>query len=202
MPSFSYDAEAHVYRIDGKIVPGITQIIKPLVDYSMVPPHILENAANFGRAVHRMVELEESCSLDEDTLDDGLRKALEAYRVWRIHAGLPDFPACEIPMGHAKLGYAGTPDQIYDGCAVVEIKSRDVNPLTDPIQTAAQELLWLANGGAKGDYRHAVLTLKADGTHKFTEFTKVQKKEGLSRWRYMLDTHKMQSTIQSWRKVI
>jgi hypothetical protein len=64
---------------------------------------------------------------------------------------------------------------------------------------AAQELLWLANGGAKGDYCHAVLSLKASGDRKFIEVPKKQSKEALSRFRFMLDTHKANQQIQSWK---
>ena len=202
MPSLVFNAENHLYLLDGKPLPSITQIIKPLVDYGMVPPAVLENAANFGKAVHKLVELEEEGTLDADALDDKLVPVINAYREWRATNGVLPYesaPACEIPMAHVKLGYAGTPDLIFDGLAVVEIKTRKTNKLTDPIQTAAQELLWRANGGAKGDYSHHVLELYADGRHKFETFTKAEKKLGLARFRYMLDALKMNQTIQSWK---
>ena len=203
MANFSFDEGTHTYRLDGKVVPSITQLIKPLSPYDGIPKHILDNAANFGTAIHKLIELEETCTLAEDDLDDAdgvLRRVLTTYRKWREHVHPEHTPACEIPMVHPKLGFAGTPDLIFDGIGIVELKTRDVDMLRDPIQTAGQELLWLANGGAKGDYYHAVLTLKADGRHKFTEFTKAQKKEGLSRFRYLLDYHKMHTNIQSWRE--
>jgi hypothetical protein len=202
VPTLIFDEENHIYQLDGKTLPSITGIIRPLVDYSMVPPAVLKNAANFGKAVHKLVELEETDTLDEDDMDDVdgvLRRVLGSYRGWREYAWPGMTPVCEIPMAHTRLGFAGTPDLIFDGVAVVELKSRDYNPLTDPIQLAAQELLWLANGGAKGDYCHAVLSLKASGDRKFIEVPKKQSKEALSRFRFMLDTHKANQQIQSWK---
>lgn len=192
----TFDAEHHVYTLDGKVLPSITQIIRPLVNYDAVPKAVLENAANFGRNVHKMVELECCGALDEEALDDKLRPALAAFRGWRRQNS--GDVICEIPMAHARLKFAGTPDLIFDGHSIIEIKTRKTNLLTDPIQTAAQEMLWLANYGAKGDYQHGVLELYADGRHHFQPFTTKQKREAANRFRYLLDYHVMSTNIKTW----
>ncbi len=52
----TFDEARHEYRFHGAVVPHVTGILKPLVDYSMVPPDRLEIARQKGVAVHKMVE--------------------------------------------------------------------------------------------------------------------------------------------------
>jgi hypothetical protein len=202
---FTFDESTHVYKLNGVVLPSITQLIKPLVDYGHVPPAVLANAAEFGKKVHRMAELEETGTLDDETLDEKLRPVLAAYREWRSTNGIipaDAVPACEIPMFHKKKQFAGTPDLIFDGLAVVEIKTRKTNRLTDAIQLAAQEMLWTANGGKVANYSHHVIELYADGRHKLETFSSKEMKEAKSRFMYLLDYHYMKLNIETWRKAV
>lgn len=201
MAELIFKEDTHQYFLDGKELPSLTRIIKPLVDFSMVPPDILAKAAAFGTAVHKTVELYLAGTLDRDTLDENLVPCLDAFEAFLI--AFPQFAGREVvaerPMAYPRMKFAGTPDLIYDGFAVVELKTRKVNPLTDPIQVAAQERLWLANGGTKGTYSHHVLELLPGGKWELKTFTKKQIDEGWRRFRYLLDYHYAHQTIQSWR---
>ena len=39
---YTFDEATHTHRIGGVVVPGITTVLKPLQDFSTIPPHILE----------------------------------------------------------------------------------------------------------------------------------------------------------------
>lgn len=72
-----FSPEGHVYSLDGKIVPSVTQslTLAGLDDVSRIPRHHLKRAADIGTAVH------EACHfLDEDDLDlDSLDPAIVGY---------------------------------------------------------------------------------------------------------------------------
>lgn len=195
MAELIFREETHQYFLDGVELPSITRVLAPLKDFSHVHPELLERACLFGQAVHKTVELYLADDLVEEGLDPNLADCLEAFRQWERDS--PDLraPVVERPMAHQRLGYAGTPDLIYDGQAIVEIKTRDYDPLCDPIQTAAQEQLWLANGGTKGAYRRFVLTLRPGGY----ALKACPKKGGWERFRYLLDFYKMQQQIHLWK---
>lgn len=197
---FTFDAESHTYRINDEVVPSITGIIKPLVNYSMIPPAVLQKAADYGTAVHKAIELFVGERLDMESLDPALRQAVEQYQLWYEETGHFDLPVCELPMGHERQKWAGTPDLIFDGRAIVELKTRKTNRLTDSIQLAAQEQLWIANGGEKGPYTHHVLELLPGQPHKLVTFDKKEIKEGWARFRYLRDFHAMNANIQAWGK--
>lgn len=192
---YTFDAERHIHRIGGVIVPGITTIIKPLCDFGNVPAHIMQAAQQWGSAVHKTVELE--CKDELDTVDDALLPPLNEFRRWLKACGLRkgDFVA-ELPMGDPGLMVACIPDLILDGKLIVEIKSRKPSMLTDSIQTEFQERCWIKNGGSKGDYEHRVLYLPVEGPY---QYVKVNHKQAWSRCRKLIDYYYDTKTIDSWR---
>lgn len=105
-----FEKETHTYRLDGKIIPSVSQIVSRITGntYKDVPKHILEKASEFGTSVHEMIELFnetgeiESC-MDKDKIHclDGWRKAKKQYGLEVIHSEL---------MFHYKGQYAGTLD--------------------------------------------------------------------------------------------
>ncbi len=195
---YTFDEENHVHRISGKIVPGITTVIKPLYDFSAVPEHIMKAAGAYGSAVHKTVELYCLDALDLEGLDPVLVPSVIAFQTWLKQEKIdkPDL-IVEVPMGDATLMFGGIPDLILDGSLIVEIKTRKVNMLTDSLQTAAQQNLWVKNGGIRTkEYDRRVLELKQDGTYVYT---RVNQKEAWPRFRFLLDYYHNTQTIQSWR---
>lgn len=51
----------HLYLVNGVITPSVTQILQFLFPdkYKGVPDHILQNKANFGTIVHKVIEISE-----------------------------------------------------------------------------------------------------------------------------------------------
>ncbi len=190
--------ETHTYLLDGKPLPGVTSLLKPLQDFSGIPPHILAKACQFGTNVHKTVELYLLDELDTAALDPALLPPLDAFKRWQDAEGaaffLQGWPRIEQPLAHTKLKYAGTPDLDFLDGPTIDLKSRPFNPLTDPIQLAGYGELSKANGGADGD--KFVLELRPDGTYVFTS---ANHKKAKNRFRFLLDHFYNEQNIQSWR---
>ncbi len=197
MAELLFNEETHKYTMGGVTLPSVTTVMRPLYDFSMVDKEVLRLAGEFGTAVHKTVELYLLSDLDEETLDPALIGPLEAFKAWQA-----DYPQLqgrfhvENRMADARLLYAGTADLIIDAEAVIDIKTRKANQLTDPIQLEAYERLWLKNGGTKGKYDHRVLELNQDGTY---QYVKAAHRDAWSRFRFLLDHHNNNLKIQTWR---
>lgn len=201
----TFDEATHTYRIDGAVVPSVTQVLAPLKDFSAIPPAVLERKRLYGSAVHKMIEREIKGELEFGEQPDDLTGALEAFWRWReenpritdqLHKAI-----VERPMGHDRFGYAGTPDLILDGVLVVDLKTRAPDMLVDSIQCAAYQELWQRNGGCagagkKGQYEHRILYLKDDGTYQYQN---VNHADALNRFRHLLDYYNSAQTLKTWR---
>jgi hypothetical protein len=194
--TLEFREENHEYILDGERLPSVSQIIKPLSDYSAVPAALLQQSADYGTATHKMVALYLEGDLDEETLDVGLEGPLKAFKRWQgEHLHLTD-PVVERPVYHARLKYAGTPDLVYDGRVVVDVKTRAANKVSDPCQLAAYEELWTANGGTKAKYEHRILELKQNGEYIYT---KVNYSQALSMFFTLRDYYRAGQTIEAWK---
>ena len=160
----SFTAKTHTYTIGGVQVPSVSQVIAPLSDYSNVNPELLVRASEFGSNVHVMIKLWLDETLDEDALDPNLVPLLEAFRDWYFNGQFADVlktkkVICEIPIYHQPLMYAGTPDIVIDGVAIIDIKTRKVDKTRDSLQLVAYKELHLQHGGIKANYKLIVLRL-------------------------------------------
>jgi len=195
--NFAFDETTHTYRLDGKVLPSVTTILKPLYDFSAVPRDILERARRFGNAVHKTIELYLNDDLDEDTLDEPLYNCLLAFKLWQS-----DFYEYEITPSdnieqigyHQKLLYCGTPD-IETKTVIIDLKSRKCNPEIDGMQILAYD--HMTGTGQRDNY---VLELKQDASYVFTPLnaTAKQRKENWSKFRYLLEYHNMGEEIKRW----
>lgn len=107
----SFDPGTHTYRLDGRVVPGVTSILAPINGLAKVPRELLRVRAAFGRAVHMASELDDEGILDEDALDPALRPYLAAWRLFKAEHR-PEWEMIEQPMAHVTHRYAGTPDRV------------------------------------------------------------------------------------------
>lgn len=107
-----FEPGPHVYRLDGKVVPSVTAILAPLVDYSRVPIGILEQARQRGEAVHAACDRYNRGELDEDgiaALPDPVRVRFDSYRKFLGDTGAEPI-ASELRVASRRLQYAGTLD--------------------------------------------------------------------------------------------
>lgn len=128
-----------MYRLAGAVVPSVSEIIRPLVDYSMVPADILEAAREFGQHVHLACHLFDIGELDWASLDPALAPYVRSWERFIEESGAV-VVASEQPVVHQPLGYAGTPDRVLmwnERFVVPDIKSTSVVPKSVGVQTAA-----------------------------------------------------------------
>lgn len=153
MAEIHFDEARHEYRIGGRLVPSVTQVLSILQDLGGVPAEVLERAAEFGTHVHQAVDLWNKGSLDEDALDPALAPYLADWQKFVADTGA-EILGSEIRVYHPGLKYAGTLDtlaRIRGKVALIDIKS-GVVPRTVGPQLAAYETAY----SSSEDNEHAI----------------------------------------------
>jgi len=164
-------AETHIYTVDGKIVPSVTQIITGLgmVDFGAVPKHDLIKGRNRGREVHAIAESFDKGKLIIESIDPelvgyfkGWLKFIKDYSpVWK-----------EIEMrGYNRLGYCFTLDRVglIDGKTILlDLKTSEMKVASHTIQTALYQKGYEEFTGNKIKGRW-VLHLSKEGVYKVEE---------------------------------
>lgn len=138
----TFDADTHTYWIGDRIVPGVTQVIREVLapnEYAGIPAHVLEHAAQRGRAVERMIELDLRDDLDLDAIHTELVPYWQAWErfperlQWRSEA-----PECQQMVVETDRFYAGTFDiHLRSSGRLIDIKATALVPATVGVQTAA-----------------------------------------------------------------
>lgn len=74
MNNITFNEERHEYRVDGTVIPSVTQILDSngFSNFSDVPFDILEMSRKFGKAVHKAIELKCKGTLDESSLHEAI----------------------------------------------------------------------------------------------------------------------------------
>lgn len=177
MDRLEFCATTHSYRVDGKTIPSVTQVLSVLYSFSMVAPDVLEHARQRGVAVHRAVQLDIDDDLVEESVPAEIAGYLKAWRAFRADCGLTqaDFGEPERPLYHPALRFAGTPDItlcMNKRWAVLDVKTAaDLSPVW-ALQTAGYRELINVNT-PKGEHliedRYS-LRLRDNGTYKLDQF--------------------------------
>lgn len=134
-----FDPAAHAYRLDGRDVPSVTQVLGVLNDFDRIPPDVLENARIRGSYVDEACDLLDAGQLDWSTVDPEHVGYVEGYQHWLADSGAV-VVASQLRVASASLRYAGTLDllaHIKDGLCLIDRKAtHDLPPSVGP-QTAA-----------------------------------------------------------------
>lgn len=162
-PRLEFDPEVHQYRVDGRILPSVTQVLEAagISDKTWVP----ESALIRGTHVHRAIELDIASDLDWSTLDESYYPYMEAWEAFQKESGFV-IEASEIRVWHRTDLYAGTLDlrgRFSRSRAIIDIKVNSIPPHTR-IQTAGYDRCL-----EKKHHRFA-LQLKDTGRYKLVEF--------------------------------
>lgn len=171
-----FDSSSHTYRVGGVVVPSVTQILSPLVDFSMVTPDVLAAKAAIGTAVHLACELYDMDDLIEDDLDPVLVPYFEGWKKFRLETGYAPLET-EQRVYHPKLSYAGTFDsygELNGKLTMIDRKtSASISDATVGPQTAAYAEAKKAMPGYDGPKKlqRAAIQLRPDGTYKIHLYT-------------------------------
>lgn len=105
-----FDEASHTYWHNNVQVPGVTSILSPLKDYSMVDKDVLAAASERGKYVHLCTELYDRDELDLESPDLLHRGYVEAWVKFRRETGfIPT--VIEQKVFHPTHFYAGTLDR-------------------------------------------------------------------------------------------
>ena len=137
----TFDEPTHTYRVDGRVVQSVTQILKRVYPnvYGAIPAHVLDRKARLGTAVHRAIDLFLRGMLDESSLHEEVRPYFDSWlRWWTTHEHRDIEPECQFysPSGD----YAGTRDfygTLNGKRWLIDWKITSYPVRTHPIQLAA-----------------------------------------------------------------
>lgn len=160
----TFDPVAHVYRFMGAVVPSVTQVLAPLVDFSGVPRAVLAAKADLGTRVHEACHYFDEDDLDEESVEADVDPYLQAWKKFKTETGAQVL-ACEQRVFDPLHMYAGTLDRVLmlDGHrTLVDLKTCISCPAAVGPQTAA----YMQALGDMSITRRAALRLRPDGTYR------------------------------------
>ncbi len=162
----------HVYMLDGRKVPGVTEVLSLFADYARVPTAVLEAKRLIGRAVHSCIELYEAGTLDPDSVDPACAPYLEGWI--RLKSDKPfRVIAAEQIVYSEKYRYAGRLDmnaELDGRIWQLDIKCVDQMSPATALQTAAYAQAWNERGLSLIT-RRAGVQLRPDGTYRLFPYT-------------------------------
>lgn len=195
--NFRFDKETHTYWLGNEEMPSLSRIIAPLNDFENVHPDVLTAKARAGTNIHGTVRLWLDGTLDEATLAEGNRIALDLFCEWyRNVSSFGVLLEYETPTYHEKLKYGTTPDLVFEE-AIVEIKTRPYNKYRDPVQLMAQAKCF-------PDFPPKSLwVLSLDIVEKKYTFQRAENKNAWGIFRKLLDKYKsdreIETLIKAWK---
>ena len=167
MSALQFDEARHIYTRNGKVLPSVTQIIKPITEYSSaISPEIMAHAALRGQAVHKACEIIDMGLEFAEPLSEEIVPYVDAWKLFVAEKRVT-ITATEQRLFHPTMQYAGT----FDAIGVIGndewlIDRKAIAQLTPAIgvQTAGYEAML----GRK--VRRAAVQLKSNGGYVFQEY--------------------------------
>jgi len=158
-----FNEERHEYKLDGVILPSVTQVIKSagLVDDTFYD----EYSCRRGTAVHLATALYDEGTLDESTVADEIKGYLAGWVKFLKESKFKVREAEQL-LSHPVRGYAGTRDRrgfLNDKWTILDIKTGALNPAVG-VQLAAYKHL------SAGDDKTYTVQLKANGTYALKKY--------------------------------
>jgi len=172
-----FDEASHSYTWNGKPVPGVTSVIKPLTAglLARIPQEKLEIARQQGVAIHKMVELH--CLNNLETVPDWMQGYLIAWERFVAETGFEfvesESKVCNPGKFAGQLDLAGFMTKgKKKGLSIIDIKRSFLAGPAIGVQLAAYQegFNYGRPASAKARFRFA-LQLREDGTYRFPEFT-------------------------------
>lgn len=90
--------------------PRVTEILRPYIDYTNVPPQVLQNAAERGKKVHSLcAEIAKDQWIPDNVIDDSLVGYIQSFRQWS-DSFVSKYQVIEKRYIHTELAYSGQVD--------------------------------------------------------------------------------------------
>lgn len=166
-----FDPAAHTYRVDGRPVPSVTQIIKRL---GMISDRYTAEAALRGSYVAEATEYDDAGELDYDALDPQLRPYVDAWRAFRSESKAKIVAVeCLVARMLPPQWYAGrldrilkieTSDKAKGDAWLIDIKTGEQQRWHE-LQVSAYAMCFSER------MRRGLVYLRNDGTYKLREVT-------------------------------
>lgn len=169
--NLTFDAGPHIYRLDGREIPSVTTIMKPLSDakYGSIPSNVLEKAADRGTAVHQAIE--DYIKYGFADIDSEYHGYLNAFEKWNEEYH-PSFITSEMFVYHPLMQYAGTLDILAEITGQTYLI--DTKTTSEIIEKSCRIQLEAYNQALSAHGIHidgkAILNLRNDGSFEFRIF--------------------------------
>lgn len=195
-PELQFDDEHHIYRLDGVIIPSVSNIMEPLsgAKYAGISEKTLEKAANKGTSVHNSIENFIKFGIED--VNPAHQGYFDAFREW-WEKDQPVLVGSECRIYHRILQYGGTVDllaYIRGKLTLVDFKS--TYALSD--MTCGVQLEGYSQALASHDIRveqKKILHLKKDGKHDERSYPA----NDAARWRVFGSLKCVYDYIQSYK---
>lgn len=176
MSKLTFNEDNHEYRLDGQIIPSVTEVLAYIKgeQYKAINPSVLAYARQRGKEIHEQLEMFDLCGYLEDFPVEilGYLKAYEMFRrtyfpVWEYI----EAPVYSYAVGYSgKLAYAGTVDRagIVGGHkAVLDIKNIASPTRADKVSVCAQTAAYTraVYGADDRTVKRYGLYLRSDGDY-------------------------------------
>lgn len=175
MHELSFDAVRHEYRINGRVVPSVTQVLD-VIRTGGGSDAQREYKRQIGKALDVAIELSERDDLDVDSLHEDVVPFFQAWLNFKQATGFRVLLNQPIVYSN-KLQVAGTPDLIgtrepgkLNPDELLDTKCVFTMDPATAIQTAGYSMLALESLGIRIKKRGGVQLLR-DGTFKFYSYT-------------------------------
>ena len=120
MDSVRFDKEKHVYMIDGKKLPSVTEIINSVIQRDFYAD---EFQMHKGSMIHLALKLYLQGKLDENSIDERIKCRVEAGKKAIKELELRPPYVIEKHLFHKLYQYAGTPDLLTEDGILIDWKS-------------------------------------------------------------------------------
>lgn len=160
MPDLTFNPELHEYRIDGHVVPSVTQILS---EAGLVDDRWYTEESQFrGRFVHLMTALDDQCELNEEMVHDEYLGYLKAWRRFKADTKC-EILSIEERVCNSTYRYAGTTDRrlTWNGPLYIADIKTGAPAWWHKIQTAGY---WICDGIDAAS--RCTIYLNCDGTWK------------------------------------
>ncbi len=169
-----FDEALHVYTVQGRVVPSVTSIIKPLNDFSGISADVLEKKRQLGTDVHLACELDDHGELDDAFTDAAVMAYVNGWRRFKSDTGFT-VVMNERRLFHPTLFFAGTLDRLghtRDGDGMlIDLKTAVSMGAPYGVQLAGYQLL--LDGALPvpvQNFKRKGLQLRPDGTYRLIPY--------------------------------